>query len=79
MELIKNVVNAAKKKSAENKRTKELASTWKREQAMKKKIATAPAPAKKTPVQKPTLGQKPKTHGTLIEAIKSRKDIALKY
>jgi hypothetical protein len=74
MELIKNVVNAAKKKSAENKRTKELANTWKKEQAMKKKIATAPAPAKK-----PTLGQKPKTHGTLIEAIKSRKDIALKY
>jgi hypothetical protein len=56
-----------------------LANTWKKEQAMKKKIATAPAPAKKTPVQKPTLGQKPKTHGTLIEAIKSRKDIALKY
>ncbi len=72
MESIKKVVDAAKKRLAEDKRTKELASTWRKEQAMKEKIAKAPS-------KKPTLGQKPKTHGNLFEAIKSRRDLPLKY
>lgn len=72
MESIKKIVEYAKKRSVENKRAKELASKWRAEQEMKKKIASAPA-------KKPTLGSKPKTHGNLIEAIKARRDLPSKY
>lgn len=41
MELIKNVVNAAKRKSAENKKSKELAARYQAEKKLKEKIATA--------------------------------------
>lgn len=66
MELIKNVVNAAKRKSAENKRAKELAAKYQAEKKIKEKIANAPAPTKKKNV--PSLGN-------TISAVKKRNKI----
>lgn len=60
MELIKNVVNAAKRKSAENKRSKDLAAKYVAEKKLKEKI-----PAKK---DVPSLGN-------TISAVKKRNKI----
>ena len=63
MELIKNVVNAAKRKAAEQKKMKADATRYVAEKKLKEKIANTPAPSKKKDV--PSLGN-------TISAVKKR-------
>jgi hypothetical protein len=73
MEMIKNVVNAAKRKAEESRKAKALTERYRKEQALKNKIKSAPA------TKKPALGSKPKTHDNIFEAIKTRRDLPSKY
>jgi hypothetical protein len=66
---------SAKKMAVDKKVNKMMAETAAAMQS-KKKAAAVSKKAKATP--KPALGQKPK-RGNIVQAIKARKDIALKY